>query len=192
MGAPVSFKTLSFVTIPPEIKVRGLLHSSPAEAEVAVAALCGEPARFAPRTKTPDALKADDASACPSTTGAAKAVAKALPELAGKPLGRDRIIVVRGEGGHGSMPHRARDPIAALAAMAVALQTAVTRSFDALDPVVITIGRIAGGTKENIIPDTAELDATIRTLSHAQRERVQEVGSDVTGPGSLLSALPLP
>ena len=84
-------------------------------------------------------------------------------------------VTVRGEGGHGSAPHRARDPITALCDMAVALQTAVTRSFDALDPVVVTVGRIAGGTKENIIPDTAELEATIRTLSAHQRERVREV-----------------
>ncbi|WP_240917165.1 M20 family metallopeptidase [Nocardioides sp. HDW12B] len=84
-------------------------------------------------------------------------------------------VTVRGEGGHGSAPHRARDPITALCDMAVALQTAVTRSLDALDPVVITVGRIAGGTKENIIPDTAELEATVRTLSHQQRERVQQV-----------------
>ena len=84
-------------------------------------------------------------------------------------------VTVRGEGGHGSAPHRSRDPIAALCAMVSELQTAVTRSFDALDPVVITVGRIAGGTKENIIPDTAELEATVRTLSASQRTRVQEV-----------------
>jgi hippurate hydrolase len=84
-------------------------------------------------------------------------------------------VVVRGEGGHGSAPHRARDPIPAACEMVLALQTAVTRSFDALDPVVVTVGRISGGSKENIIPDCADFEATVRTLSEAQRARVQEV-----------------
>jgi metal-dependent amidase/aminoacylase/carboxypeptidase family protein len=44
-----------------------------------------------------------------------------------------------------------------------------------LDPVVLTVGRIAGGSKENIIPDTADFEATVRTLSEQQRTRVQEV-----------------
>jgi len=84
-------------------------------------------------------------------------------------------VRVLGVGGHGSAPHRARDPITALCDMVLAMQTAVTRAFDALDPVVLTVGRIAGGTKENIIPDTAELEATVRTLSAEQRERVQAI-----------------
>lgn len=84
-------------------------------------------------------------------------------------------VVVRGEGGHGSAPHRARDPIPAACEMVLALQTAVTRSFDALDPVVVTVGRISGGSKENIIPDSADFEATVRTLSETHRARVQEV-----------------
>jgi hippurate hydrolase len=83
-----------------------------------------------------------------------------------------RIRVV-GEGGHGSAPHRAKDPIPVACEIVVALQSMVTRGFDVFDPVVVTVGRIAGGTKENIIPDTAELEATVRSLSAGSRAKVQ-------------------
>jgi hippurate hydrolase len=83
-----------------------------------------------------------------------------------------RVRVI-GTGGHGSAPHRARDPIPAACEMVVALQTMTTRGFDVFDPVVVGVGRIAGGTKENIIPDTAEFDATVRSLSAGARAKVQ-------------------
>ena len=74
-------------------------------------------------------------------------------------------ITVRGRGGHGSQPHLSADPVPVACEIGLALQTMVTRQFDAFDPVVVTIGRIAAGTKENIIPDDARLDATVRTFS---------------------------
>jgi amidohydrolase len=83
-----------------------------------------------------------------------------------------RVRVV-GTGGHGSSPHRARDPIPVTCEMVVALQAMVTRGFDVFDPVVVTVGRVAGGTKDNIIPDTAECDATVRSLSARSRTKVQ-------------------
>ena len=83
-----------------------------------------------------------------------------------------RVRVV-GEGGHGSTPHRAKDPIPAACEMVLALQTMTTRGFDVFDPVVVTVGRFAAGTKENIIPDAAEFDATVRSLSAASRAKVQ-------------------
>lgn len=82
-------------------------------------------------------------------------------------------IRVRGRGGHGSAPHRALDPVPAAAEIVLGLQTLVTRGFDVFDPVVVTVGRLAAGTKENIIPDTAELDATVRSLSAESRAKVQ-------------------
>jgi hippurate hydrolase len=57
--------------------------------------------------------------------------------------------------------------------MVLALQTMVTRQFDMFDPCVVTVGRLAAGTKRNVIPDVAEFDATIRTFSEANRERMQ-------------------
>ena len=83
-------------------------------------------------------------------------------------------VTVRGEGGHGSAPHRGRDPITATAAMITALQTMVTRRFDIFDPVVITVGVIEGGTKRNIIPDVARFEATVRRFSEASADRLRE------------------
>lgn len=91
-------------------------------------------------------------------------------------------VRVLGRGGHGSQPHLARDPIPAACEMVLALQSMVTREFDVFDPVVVTVGRFAGGTKDNIIPDSAEFEATLRSLSEesrvALRERIERV---VTG-----------
>lgn len=78
----------------------------------------------------------------------------------------DQMYVrVHGRGGHGSTPHLAADPVTVAAEMVLALQTAVTRQFDAHDPVVVSVGRLAAGTIDNVIPETAELDATVRTFS---------------------------
>ncbi|MDP9884896.1 hippurate hydrolase [Sinomonas atrocyanea] len=83
------------------------------------------------------------------------------------------FVRVLGAGGHGSAPHSAKDPVTVAAEMVLALQTMVTRQFDMFDPTVVTVGRLAAGTKRNVIPDTAEFDATIRTFSDAHRERMQ-------------------
>ena len=75
------------------------------------------------------------------------------------------FVTVRGQGGHGSTPHRAKDPVTAAAEMVTALQTMVTRQFDAFDPVVVTVGSLHAGTRRNVIPDTATFEATVRTFS---------------------------
>ena len=82
-------------------------------------------------------------------------------------------VTVVGMGGQGSQPHTAKDPIPVSAEMVSALQLMITRSFDAFDPVVITVGQFHAGTKANIIPDTAEFQATIRTFSAENRTRIQ-------------------
>ena len=82
-------------------------------------------------------------------------------------------VTVVGMGGHGSQPHTAKDPIPVAAEMVSALQLMITRSFDAFDPVVITVGQFHAGTKANIIPDTAEFQATIRTFSPENRVRIK-------------------
>jgi amidohydrolase len=84
-------------------------------------------------------------------------------------------VTVRGSGGHGSAPHAALDPVPAAAEMVTALQVAVTRSFDALDPVVVTVGVLRAGTRRNVIPDEAHLDATVRSFSRATQERAAEI-----------------
>jgi amidohydrolase len=83
-------------------------------------------------------------------------------------------VRVRGAGGHGSQPHLAKDPIPAAAEVVTALQTFVTRRFDAFDPVVITVGSFNAGTVSNIIPDEARLGVTIRSFSVEARARVNK------------------
>jgi amidohydrolase len=76
---------------------------------------------------------------------------------------------VRGRGGHASAPHQALDPIPTAAELVLALQAATTRSVDPFDPAVLTIARISGGTTNNIIPETVEIEGTIRTVSAETR-----------------------
>jgi hippurate hydrolase len=83
-------------------------------------------------------------------------------------------VTVTGRGGHASAPHDALDPVPAAAAMVGALQTAVTRRLDANQPAVLTVGRITAGTTNNIIPETAQLEGTLRTLSDATRAAAHE------------------
>lgn len=84
----------------------------------------------------------------------------------------DLIVTVNGAGGHGSVPHLSLDPVPVAAEMVLALQTLVTRQFNAMDPVVATVGHLSAGTASNIIPDFATLAITLRTFSAAARERL--------------------
>ena len=83
-------------------------------------------------------------------------------------------VTVRGRGGHGSQPHNGLDPVPVACEIAIALNTMVTRQFSAFDPVVVTVGRIEAGSKENIIPDDARLDMTVRTFSTENHARIPE------------------
>jgi len=74
-----------------------------------------------------------------------------------------------GRGGHASMPHLAADPIPVACEIVTALSSFVTRRIDAFDPVVITISRIQAGSTSNVIPQTAHLLGTIRSVSAATR-----------------------
>ena len=72
-------------------------------------------------------------------------------------------ITVKGVGGHGAYPHRARDPIVLAARIVTALQTLVAREVDPLESGVVTVGSFIGGTKHNIIPDEVKLQLTVRS-----------------------------
>ncbi len=82
------------------------------------------------------------------------------------------LITVRGRGGHASMPHHAADPIPIACEMVGAFQTMVTRRVDVFDPAVVTVARIRAGTTSNVIPETAELFGTVRTVSEKSRDSV--------------------
>jgi amidohydrolase len=71
-------------------------------------------------------------------------------------------VTVRGAGGHGSAPHRSKDPVPVGAEMVIGLQTLMTRRVSPFAPAVLTVGEFHAGTKANIIPDLATFQATIR------------------------------
>src|SRR6476661_5858954 len=81
-------------------------------------------------------------------------------------------VTVRGVGGHGGYPHKTKDPIVPAAEIINAWQTIVSRENNPLDPVVITVGSIHGGTKHNIIPNEVKMELTVRTYKPEVRERV--------------------
>ena len=84
----------------------------------------------------------------------------------------DFHVVVRGKGGHASTPHFGNDPIPVACEMVTAVQTMVTRRIDAFNPAVVTVGKIAAGSTSNVIPESAELLGTIRTVSDWTRMAV--------------------
>jgi hippurate hydrolase len=89
--------------------------------------------------------------------------------------GGDSInLTIRGVGGHGAAPHATKDPVVMAAETILALQTIVSRERSPLDPVVVTVGKIEGGTKRNIIPDDVRLYLTVRTFTPEVRQRVLE------------------
>lgn len=82
-------------------------------------------------------------------------------------------ITMFGRGGHGSAPHTAIDPIVEAAQLIVDLQTIVTREIDPIEPAVITVGSIHGGSKHNIIDDSCHLQITLRSYSDEVREHLK-------------------
>lgn len=86
----------------------------------------------------------------------------------------DRIVAtVRGRGGHASAPHLALDPVPVTAELILALQSMITRRVDVFDPAVLSITRLTGGTTNNIIPASVEMEGTIRTVSATVRASVR-------------------
>ena len=83
-------------------------------------------------------------------------------------------LIIRGVGGHGAAPHNTKDPVVLASETVLALQTISSRERSPLDPVVVTVGRIEGGTKRNIIPDEVKLYLTVRTMKPEVRDRVLE------------------
>jgi hippurate hydrolase len=81
-------------------------------------------------------------------------------------------VIVRGVGGHGAYPHKTTDPIVLAAQMINSWQTIPSRQNNPLDPIVITVGSIHGGTKHNIISDEVKMQLTVRTYKPEVRERV--------------------
>ena len=73
-------------------------------------------------------------------------------------------VHIQGVGGHGAMPHETRDPVMAACGIAQAIQTIVSRNHYALDDLVVSVTQIHTGTVNNVIPDTAFINGTVRTF----------------------------
>jgi hippurate hydrolase len=83
-------------------------------------------------------------------------------------------VTIYGKGGHGAYPHTTVDPIVIAARTVVAFQTIVGRENNPLDPAVVTVGSIHGGTKNNIIPDEVKLQLTVRSYKDDVRKHLLE------------------
>ena len=90
-------------------------------------------------------------------------------------------VEVTGKGGHGAMPHLSIDPITVAAHIIVGMQELVSREVSALETAVMTFGQVIAGTKNNIIPETAELRGTLRTFNtKVQHQLLERLGSYVS------------
>ncbi len=85
----------------------------------------------------------------------------------------DVTITLTGVGGHGAMPHRAQDPIVAAAAIVMTLQTIVSRNVDPQHTAVITVGSLVAGKANNVIPASARLELSVRSLDREVRDLLQ-------------------
>ncbi|MHA0033935.1 M20 family metallopeptidase [Deinococcus sp. PESE-13] len=83
-------------------------------------------------------------------------------------------ITIQGRGGHGAMPHQTVDPVVIAAQVVMAFQTAVSRLRDPIDPGVVSVTQIHGGSAHNVIPDTVTLGGTVRTFSDELRAQMPE------------------
>jgi hippurate hydrolase len=89
-------------------------------------------------------------------------------------------ITIRGKGGHGAYPHLTKDPVIIAAETVLALQTIVSREIQPIDPAVVTVGSIHGGTKHNIIPDEVKLQLTVRSYRQEVREQLLQAIERIT------------
>jgi hippurate hydrolase len=101
-------------------------------------------------------------------------------------------VVLHGRGGHGSRPHSTIDPVVMAAATVMRLQTIVSREVAPTDAVVVTIGALQAGTKENVIPDEAIIKLNVRTFDDAVRSRVLDAIKRIVNAESEASGAPKP
>jgi amidohydrolase len=87
----------------------------------------------------------------------------------------DFVMTVHGKGSHGAMPWGGVDPIVVASQIVLGLQTITSRQMDLTKaPTVVTVGRIEGGTRNNIIPDSVRMEGTIRALDEGMRTQLHE------------------
>ena len=81
-------------------------------------------------------------------------------------------LTVYGKGGHAARPHETRDPVVLAAQMILAFQTVVSRETDPMEPAVLTVSSFHAGNRDNVIPETATLQISLRAFSREQHERM--------------------
>jgi hippurate hydrolase len=99
-------------------------------------------------------------------------------------------ITVRGIGGHGSRPEATKDPVVLAAQIILALQTIVSREVAPIDPAVVTVGSIHGGTRANIISDEVKLQLTIRSYKEEVRQNILASIDRIAKGTALAAGLP--
>jgi amidohydrolase len=101
-------------------------------------------------------------------------------------------ITVRGKGGHGAAPHVTVDPVVLAARIILDLQTIVSRERNPLEPAVVTVGSIHGGSKHNIIPEEVKLQLTVRTMNDRARKEVLDAIVRIAKAAALGARAPEP
>ena len=101
-------------------------------------------------------------------------------------------LTIYGRGGHGAYPHATVDPIVIAARTVMALQTIVSRETKPIDPAVVTVGAIHGGTKHNIIPDEVKLLITVRSYKDDVRQRILAAIDRIAKAEALAAGAPKP
>jgi amidohydrolase len=124
----------------------------------------------------------DSASMAAGTVGTLEGFAMANVDMVN--------ITVRGVGGHGAYPHATKDPIVLAARIVVALQTIVSRETRPVDPAVVTVGSIHGGTKHNVIPDEVKLQLTLRSYSDTVRAHTIEAVRRICRGEAIAAGMP--
>jgi hippurate hydrolase len=99
-------------------------------------------------------------------------------------------LVVHGLGGHGAMPDKTKDPIVLASQIVLALQTIRSRELSPLEPSVVTVGSIHGGTKHNIIPDEVRLQLTVRTFSAETRKKTLDAIARIARGQAISAGIP--
>lgn len=101
-------------------------------------------------------------------------------------------VIIKGKGGHGASPHLTVDPVVLAARVILDLQTIVSRETNPLDPAVLTVGSIHGGTKHNIIPSEVRLQLTVRTTKDDVRKNVLDAIARIAKAAAVAARAPEP
>lgn len=135
--------------------------------------------------------KPDFAVAVHNHAGAASGTVEYVPGYALASV--DSVdVTLYGKGGHGAYPHTTVDPVLLAARTVLAFQTIISRERNPLEPAVLTVGSIHGGTKHNIIPDEVKLQLTVRSYKPEVRQQILDAIERIAKGESIAAGSPRP